>query len=57
MRTDWEPSRISGRSFGSMAPVGRGRDWLTGKEEIEVARYERASFRCWSDLDDVARER
>lgn len=38
VRTEEEPSRIRGRSFGRRMAVGRGRGSLTGREESWVVR-------------------
>jgi hypothetical protein len=57
VRTEEEPSRIRGRSFGRRMAVGRGRGSLTGREETWVVRYERASRRWVSDREEDARER
>ena len=57
MRTEEEPSRIRGRSFGRRIAVGRGRGSVTGRAESWLVRYERASLRCVSDREDDARER
>lgn len=57
MRTEEEPSRIRGKSLGRRMAVGRGRGSLTGRDDSCVVRYERASLRWVSDLEDDARER
>ena len=57
VRTEADPSRIRGRSFGRRTEVGSGIGALTGWEESWVVRYANASRRCVSDFEEDARDR